>query len=122
MFGWLLGSNGKLKVKKINDTISVSPQISTEDMAALSDQGFRSIICNRPDGESAGQPTFAEIKKAARKAGLKVRYIPIGPGQVGETQVRDFTDAMTSLPLPALAYCRSGARSSMIHSFYQRAR
>lgn len=121
MFGWLIGSGGGLKVKALNDKISVSAQISTDDMAALYEQGFRSIICNLPDGESAGQPTFNEIKKAAKKVGMKARYIPVGPGQVGEKQVSDFADAMNSMPLPALAYCRSGARSAMIHSFYERA-
>jgi sulfide:quinone oxidoreductase len=43
--------------------------------------GFRSIICNRPDGEGNDQPTFSEIEEAARAAGLEAYYMPVVPGR-----------------------------------------
>ena len=45
-------------------------QITAADVPALADRGFRSIICNRPDGEGPDQPTFEEIEAAAQDAGL----------------------------------------------------
>ncbi|WP_269843281.1 beta-lactamase hydrolase domain-containing protein, partial [Brevirhabdus pacifica] len=47
----------------------VAPQIRPEQLPELKAEGIRAIICNRPDGEEAGQPTFAEIEQAAREQG-----------------------------------------------------
>jgi sulfide:quinone oxidoreductase len=60
-----------MELKTIDKGLTVSPQISAADVAAIKKEGFRSIICNRPDGEGADQPTFAEIEKAAKKAGIR---------------------------------------------------
>ena len=65
-----------MQINKVTDALSVSPQITAEDVAAIRDAGFRAIICNRPDGEGADQPNFEEIEAAARAAGLEARYLP----------------------------------------------
>lgn len=98
--------------RKLADTISVSEQIGIRDMPAIRDAGFRSIICNRPDGEGWGQPAFAEIEAAAGAAGLQAAYLPVVPGQMTASQVERFSALMRDLPGPVLAYCRSGARAA----------
>jgi Putative phosphatase (DUF442) len=65
-----------VKIKKINDQLSVADQITKKDIVAISKGGFQSIICNRPDGEVPGQPAFKEIEEAASKANLPIRYLP----------------------------------------------
>ena len=62
-------------IKAFNAGLSVSPQILPEDIAAIAAAGFRSVMCNRPDGEAADQPAFAEIEAAARAAGLEAAYL-----------------------------------------------
>ena len=57
-----------MTAKPITPTLSVSEQVLSQDVAALATAGFKSIICNRPDGEGADQPSFAEIEAAALKA------------------------------------------------------
>ena len=57
-------------IRPIDDTISVAPQISVEDVPGIAAAGFVAIINNRPDGEDMGQPTGAEIRAAAEAAGL----------------------------------------------------
>ena len=42
-----------MEAKKISDGLSVSPQISADDIKEIARLGFRSIICNRPDGEGS---------------------------------------------------------------------
>ncbi|MGI9500254.1 MAG: beta-lactamase hydrolase domain-containing protein, partial [Geminicoccaceae bacterium] len=44
--------------RKVTENLSVSPQITTSDIEAIAAAGFRSIICNRPDGEAPDQPSF----------------------------------------------------------------
>jgi sulfide:quinone oxidoreductase len=105
--------------KALSSQISVSPQITAADVKALADLGYRSIICNRPDGEGADQPTFEEIENAAKAAGLEARYIPIVQGTVQDSDAEAFAKAMDELPKPALAYCRTGTRSVTLWSLSQ---
>ena len=105
-----------MDLRKIDDVLTVSPQIAPGDMAALKRAGFRSIICNRPDGEEPGQPGFADIAGAAARAGLAARHVPIRPGPPEEADVAAFGIALRELPAPILAYCRSGTRSATLWS------
>ncbi len=105
-----------MEIKAITAGLSVSPQIAAADVQHLKDQGFRSIICNRPDGEGADQPTYEEIEAAADEAGLEVRYIPIAQGKVGDEDAAMFGAALQDLPGPVLAYCRTGTRSATLWS------
>ncbi|MEK8044574.1 sulfur transferase domain-containing protein, partial [Burkholderia contaminans] len=54
-----------MTIRKLTDTLSVSPQIAAADLPALHAAGIRAIICNRPDGEGPDQPTVTEIRAAA---------------------------------------------------------
>ncbi|HEX2841251.1 TIGR01244 family sulfur transferase [Hyphomicrobium sp.] len=103
-----------MNTKKLSDAVSVSPQIAAHDVAKIAAQGFRSIVCNRPDGEGSDQPVFSEIEVAARAAGLGVRYVPVGSGKVTDEDARAFGKAMADLPKPVLAYCRTGTRSTTL--------
>jgi len=111
-----------MDIRKFTDGVSVSSQIVAKDMAKLAKQGYRSIICNRPDGEGSDQPTFREIEKSAKAAGLEAMHIPIIAGKVQDTDATAFTKALTNLPGPVLAYCRTGTRSATLWSLSEGAR
>jgi sulfide:quinone oxidoreductase len=111
-----------MELKTIDKGLTVSPQISAADVAKLKKEGFRSIICNRPDGEGADQPTFAEIEKAAQKAGLEIRYLPVVSGKVQDADAEKFGEALSVLPKPVFAYCRTGTRSATLWSLDQGAK
>jgi len=96
--------------RKVTETFSVSPQISLADVAGAAADGFTLIINNRPDGESPGQPTSAEMEAAARAAGLAYLYAPV-VGRPGPAQVEAVREAVAGAPGKVLAYCRSGTRS-----------
>ena len=108
-----------MDIKDINKRISVSEQITAADVQAIADAGFRAIICNRPDGEGADQPTFEEIDTAAKAAGLQALYLPIVSGKVEDADAAKFGDALDALPGPVLAYCRTGTRSATLWSLSQ---
>lgn len=105
--------------RTLSPQFAVSPQITPQDISALKAQGYRAIIANRPDGEGADQPTFAEIEAAAHAAGMQARYIPISGGMVGDDDVEAFRSALRAMPGPVLAYCRSGTRSATLWSLAQ---
>lgn len=103
-----------MDVKRLDEGLSVTAQIRPEDVPALAAAGFRSIIVNRPDGEGADQPSFAEIAAAAEASGLEARYLPVTPGKVRDEDAAGFAAAMAALPKPALAFCRTGTRSTTL--------
>jgi len=108
-----------MDLKKISSKFSVSPQIAAADLAAIQEAGFRAIICNRPDGEGADQPSFEEIEAAAKKAGLETAYVPVTSGLVTDDDVAAFGASLNDLPRPVLAYCRTGTRSATLWSFHE---
>lgn len=108
-----------MDIKPISDKLSLSEQLQVHDIGALAEQGYRSIICNRPDGEGADQPTFDEIKAVAEPLGLTARYLPVVPGQISDDDVAEFSKAMRELPKPTLAFCRTGTRSATLWSLSQ---
>src|SRR5690606_25582801 len=98
--------------RQLTPNYSVSGQIHPEDVEAIKAAGFRSVICNRPDGEQPGQPGADAIKAAVEAAGLAFRHVPVISGQVTEENVAGHAAALEELPGPVFAYCRSGARST----------
>ena len=108
-----------MDARKLTDKYSVSPQITVEDLPQIAEAGFTTVICNRPDGEGADQPSFEEIEAAAGKLGMEARYLPIVAGKVGDTDAEEFGRLMESLPKPILAYCRTGTRSATLWSLSQ---
>lgn len=99
--------------------LSVTGQITPDQLAQIAAQGFRAVICNRPDGEEPGQPPFSRIEAAARAAGLEARYLPVTGADLTDAKASAFADLVQELPGPILAYCRSGMRSATLWSMAQ---
>ena len=108
-----------MDIRKLTSEVSVTPQLEAADLPAIKEQGFRSIICNRPDGEGTDQPTHSEIEAAAAKLGLGLAYQPIVAGKVSDADADAFGALITELPGPVLAYCRTGTRSATLWSLTQ---
>jgi sulfide:quinone oxidoreductase len=99
--------------------LSVSPQLQPQDIGLAAAQGFKSVIINRPDGESDEQPPHEAIAVAAHRHGMEVRYVPVVPGNLTDADVESFRTAMHDLPAPALAFCRTGTRSATLWALSQ---
>lgn len=98
----------------LTSELSVAGQISVEDVLAYANEGFKTLICNRPDGESPDQTAFALIEAAAKDQGLAVHYLPVVSGQMTEAHAHAFGEILKTAATPVLAYCRSGMRSTCL--------
>jgi uncharacterized protein (TIGR01244 family) len=96
--------------RRVTDELSVSPQITVEDIDEAARLGFRTIINNRPDGEDPTQPASREIEAAATAAGLAYFYLPVRGGPTPQ-QVETTERLLEEVQGPVLAFCRSGTRS-----------
>jgi uncharacterized protein (TIGR01244 family) len=103
-------------INALNADFAVAPQLQAGDMGAVAAAGFKSVIINRPDYEGGPeQPTSADVCAAARAAGLVVEYQPVVSGAMTGQDVERFTELLTTLPKPILAYCRSGTRCTVLY-------
>lgn len=103
-----------MTIARLSDRLSVSPQLQPQDLSAIAAQGFKTLICNRPDGEGADQPTHQEMAAAAASQGLKLHYLPVASGKVEDRSAKAFGELLANQPGPVLAYCRSGMRSATL--------
>jgi uncharacterized protein (TIGR01244 family) len=100
-----------MQLRQLTNILSVSAQIDEADVGTLAEQGFRSLINNRPDGEVPGQPDSTAIAAAAARHGMAYMHLPVVSGQWQADVVDAFANALHTLPTPILAFCRSGTRS-----------
>ena len=108
------------EVKQVSKEFSVSAQITADEVMGLAEQGVRSLICNRPDGEGADQPNVTEIETAATEAGMVLVHLPVISGKFSGKDVSEFLAALQRLPTPVHAYCRTGTRSITLWALAQR--
>ena len=108
-----------MDIKALTPNLSVSPQILASELQAVADAGFKALICNRPDGEGADQPSFDEIAQAAARLGLQASYLPAETGKVRDEDGKAFGALLHQLPGPVLAYCRTGMRSTTMWALSQ---
>lgn len=108
-----------MPIQALNPNFAVSEQIQPQELPAIAAAGFKSIICNRPDNEGPGQPSFDEVAQAAQQLGLQARHLPVVAGQINEAHGAAMAQLLKELPGPVLAYCRSGARSTNLWQLAQ---
>ncbi len=103
-----------MDIRAVTENYAVSEQITPEDIAEIKNQGFKSIVCHRPDDEQPGQPAFGDVAAAAEAAGISIRHIPVTSAGLTMEAVDQMVDAVEEMDRPMLGYCRSGARSTAI--------
>lgn len=100
--------------RKIDDNLTVSYQITPDEVPQIARAGFKAIICNRPDDEEPGQPGVAEIRAAAEANGLAFHHIPTSSGLFPAEVIETFRKARQEAGGPVFAYCRTGTRCATI--------
>lgn len=99
-----------MQLYPLSPDFTAASQITPADLPEIVRQGFRGIICMRPDGEEYGQPTAESLKDATLAAGLQFAFLPIVPGQITQHEVTEMRRALEEMDGPILGYCRSGNR------------
>lgn len=107
-----------MSLRPLSPTVWASPQISPDDMSALSAVGIGRIISNRPDGEESGQPSAAIMEAAARDAGLAFAWVPVA-GLPGPAEVAAVARLLAD-ETPTVMFCRSGMRSAALWAMAER--
>ena len=108
-----------MDIRPLTDSYAVSPQIAAEEAAEIATAGFKTVICNRPDGEVPPEFQASAIREAVEAAGMVFVLNPVVGGAITQENVADQGAAIGGHPGPVLAYCASGNRSSIVWAMSQ---
>lgn len=104
------------QIQQVGADVCVAPQLEPAAMAWAAQNGFKSVINNRPDFEGGrDQPTSEVMAAAAEAAGLRYVYLPVSGVYQTPEEIAQFAQLLGELPKPILAFCRSGARSGKLY-------
>ncbi|MGE0830769.1 MAG: TIGR01244 family sulfur transferase [Hyphomonadaceae bacterium] len=95
----------------VTPDFSVAGQLAPDDVRRAAEEGYKTIVVNRPEGEEPGQPKVADIKAVAEAAGLEFRSIPFSGLPPSPAIVAETAAMLDEAKGPVLAYCRTGRRS-----------
>ena len=108
-----------MKLGQLTPQLYCAPQLTPEWLTAVQAAGIKTVLCNRPDGEEPGQPSFAEVAAWLRAAGIEAVYLPTVMSQFTPQLVAQFQAACADAAQPVLAYCRTGTRSTVLWALGQ---
>ena len=101
--------------RQLTPNLYVSPQISVDQVEEAKALGITVIINNRPDDEEPGQTSGAAVEAAAKAAGIAYAAVPVAHGGFAPWQLDGMAAALDKASEgKALAYCRSGTRSTLL--------
>lgn len=109
-----------MALEKIADYLYVSKQLNERFAKQAAQIGIKTVICNRPDGEEEGQPSFETVKEWLHQYGIEhVVYMPMVMEHINDADLQHFQETVAKSPAPILAYCRTGTRSAMMWALNQ---
>lgn len=91
---------------------AVSPQIEPDDVPAIAEAGFETVICNRPDAEVPVELRAEALRAAVEAAGLRFVELPATHATMDDALVA--AQRAAAAEGPTLAYCASGTRCSIL--------
>ena len=100
-----------MDIRPLSDRYAVSPQIEPGDADAIAAAGYRTVICNRPDGEVPPDLGSIAVGEAVRAAGMSFVVLPLTHDTL-RSHVAEQRQAIGDGP--TLAYCASGTRSTIV--------
>jgi uncharacterized protein (TIGR01244 family) len=103
-----------LKRIQITDKLSIGPQPEREEFEELKEEGFRSVINLRVDGED--QEMVSPIDEGDLVAAQEMTYLhhPISTRQISPGQVDDFRQFVETLDDPVFVHCKAGTRAAVL--------
>lgn len=103
-----------MTIRYLSKDYAVGPQLMPADVAHLKEQGFATLVCNRPDGEGSDQPAFQEIAAEAQKHGIQALHLPVIPGKITPADRDAFAALYAAAPKPVFGFCRTGMRAETL--------
>jgi len=79
-----------MRVLELAPQVYVSGQLFDHDIRLAAKQGVRTIMNNRADGESVGQPSSCDLAKTAEELGMTFLHFPVDPREITTQDIEEF--------------------------------
>jgi len=93
---------------KVNDEITVTGQVTAEQLKEAAGEGFKSVLNLRASDEEG---FLLDEKEQAEAAGLRYVNIPVKKDAINDELTTRVLAEIDNLPKPALIHCASGMRA-----------
>lgn len=101
--------------RKLASGVSVAGALTLQDIDEVAQQGFRTLINFRVDGESVQQVESRDARQAAERLGLMYIHIPASKHELFTDAVVDAaSEAFAASQGPVLAHCAGGQRAAIV--------
>lgn len=104
----------QIRALQLAPQVYVCGQLFESDLQLVARQGVRTIVNNRPDDESVGQPLSTDLAKTAEELGMTLVHFPVDLGAISEEAIEAFAKVCEELERPLLLFSRTGARATKI--------
>ena len=104
----------QMRVLELAPEVYVSSQVFESDLKMVADQDVRSIVNNRLDDETAGQPKSADLAKAAEALGMTFVHFPLESRSISKETAAEFAKICDALERPLLVFSATGIRSTKL--------
>ncbi len=102
-----------MQYEQLTSQVSVSGQITVDDVQKFKDMGVELLVCNRPDDEDVGQTPCSEIELEAIRIGLPFKMLAFSSYQITADDRDEFVKLIETRKR-IHCYCRSGSRSKRL--------
>lgn len=101
----------QIRVLEMAPEVYVCGQLFETDLQLLAKQGVRTIVNNRFDDESTGQPKSIDLARVAEELGMNFVHFPVDAISFSEEDLQAFANTSDELERPVFLFSRSGKRS-----------
>ncbi len=105
-----------MNIREIDQHFSIAEQVYLADLGTLAELGYTDVVCNRPDGEDPGQPSFAELEMEAASHGLKLHFLAIDGPNIDPGHIHGLRQVLDEASGKTVGFCRTGNRSLLLYS------
>jgi len=104
----------QMKVLELAPQVYVSGQVYESDLKLAADQDVRTIVNNRTDGETMGQPKSADLARAAEELGMTFVHFPLESRSIAKETAEEFATVCDGLERPLLVFSATGVRATKL--------
>ena len=108
-------------LRTLTPNLSLADQLTEDDLAEVIAQGYKTVICNRPDEEGDAHLNAQQAKAVLQAAGVEFHYLPVNGAAITYQDVIDHHDLLDQAEGPVLTYCRTGTRCAKLWALAQEA-
>ena len=108
-------------LRTLTPNLSLADQLTEDDLAEVIAQGYKTVICNRPDEEGDAHLNAQQAKAVLQAAGVEFHYLPVNGAAITDHDVIDHHDLLDQAEGPVLTYCRTGTRCAKLWALAQEA-